>query len=121
MQKVVDDIRYEAQQHYAGQRLDQITRILSVHAREQAEPGTEREVAGGIENLNFAKVEVKGDSATVSLSVRKWLDYLHFDVEGRPHLVKPPHLLLNYTFGLTRSDAGWRIVAEDFKFASGAV
>jgi len=112
-------VQSECARFYTEPRLSQVTSILEIHLGEQQYAGSDREVGGGVDSLTITGLQVQGDTAIARADVVKWLDYIHFALDGA-HVIHPPHLLARYYFRLARSDFGWRISFEDFNFPPGS-
>jgi hypothetical protein len=76
------------------------------------------EVAGGVDSIKIRQLTVKGDTATATGEVTKWLKSLvkHGDGSSAPVFGRATN---EFTYTLARTPSGWRISDESFSPAPG--
>lgn len=98
-------------QLYTGVRLQQMTKVMTLHANEQ-QGNSSIEVGGGVDSLTFEGESVTGTSATARFRVVKYLTWDNY--EGRAGWVASTiRGVAHFADALVKTPQGWRIASED--------
>lgn len=105
-------------QYYQGDLLRQ--RVTTMQGAIDRYNSTEvRYFGGGVDWMRFSKVNITGNSASVTASAMIWAKKAQVQDHGKL-VYATPHNQLNYTFTLTKANGAWRISAESWDFAPGS-